>query len=199
MSRILRPLLAALVLAAPVPGCAAEPAPADPGRAVSRPAAPPASPAPTAEPAGLAGITAAHNRVRGRVGVPPLHWSPRLAQVAQRWARGCVDETAPRGMLDHSPGGGEGFDGPVGENIFATTAPKIDPAFAVEDWASEARDYDYAGNRCTAPMCGHYTQVVWRGTREVGCAVAHCPRLRFATVLVCNYWPAGNWVGERPY
>ena len=43
---------------------------------------------------------------------------------------------------------------------------------------------------------GHYTQLVWRDTREVGCAVA---RGTGYDVLVCRYWPAGNWMGESPY
>jgi hypothetical protein len=36
---------------------------------------------------------------------------------------------------------------------------------------SEAADYDYKTNRCRAG-CGHYTQVIWRDTKELGCAVA---------------------------
>ena len=41
---------------------------------------------------------------------------------------------------------------------------------------------------------GHYTQVIWPGTRELGCAIA---RTRSDEVLVCRYWPAGNVWGER--
>ncbi|HET7203122.1 MAG TPA: CAP domain-containing protein [Steroidobacteraceae bacterium] len=155
---------------------------------------------PVTEPAAVAGITAAHNRVRARVGVPPLKWNPQLAEVARRWANACVDRDAARGMLDHSSGRSDLFPGPLGENLHATTAPVANPVEAVEDWAGEARDYDYDRNACRdGAMCGHYTQVVWRTTREVGCAVGSCPRLRFRGTLVCNYWPAGNWVGERPY
>ena len=39
------------------------------------------------------------------------------------------------------------------------------PAQVVGDWAGEARDYDYRSNSCR-DVCGHYTQVVWRATRE---------------------------------
>jgi tetratricopeptide (TPR) repeat protein len=151
------------------------------------------------EPRPLAGITAAHNRVRATVGVPPLRWNPRLAEVARRWANACVDDAAPRGMIDHSGGRDASFPGPIGENLFATTAEVVDPVAAVQDWASEAKAYDLARNACRGPMCGHYTQLVWQGTTDVGCGVGTCPRLRFHTTLVCNYWPVGNWVGERPY
>lgn len=43
---------------------------------------------------------------------------------------------------------------------------------------------------------GHYTQVIWRGTREVGCAVARGGSNDF---LVCRYWPAGNVYNQRVF
>ena len=46
------------------------------------------------------------------------------------------------------------------------------PAQVVDAWASEAPGYDYKTNSCRAATCGHYTQMVWRNTHEVGCAVA---------------------------
>src|SRR5712691_6171246 len=60
---------------------------------------------------------------------------------------------------------------------------------------TEARNYDYASNRCHG-VCGYYTQIVWRDTREVGCGVARGPGRE---VWVCDYSPPGNWVGRRPY
>jgi pathogenesis-related protein 1 len=175
----------------PVGAVAAAPPPTSPASS---------TPATTGEPAALAGITAAHNRVRARVGVPPLNWNPRLAEVAQRWADACVDRQPPRGMIDHSTGESPDFPGPLGENLHATTGPVVDPVEAVEGWAAEAKDFDPQRNTCRAgAMCGHYTQVVWRTTREVGCATSHCPRLAYRSSLVCNYFPAGNWEGQRPY
>ena len=43
---------------------------------------------------------------------------------------------------------------------------------------------------------GHYTQVIWRGTAELGCALTSGVRTDY---LVCRYTPAGNLIGERPY
>ncbi len=40
---------------------------------------------------------------------------------------------------------------------------------------------------------GHYTQLIWPRTQEVGCAVA---KGAVNDVLVCRYSPAGNIVGE---
>ena len=78
-------------------------------------------------------------------------------------------------------------------------------AGVMSSWVGEAADYDYAANTCTPmKMCGHYTQVVWRSTTQVGCGIATCNQNRpFAgsgpwQVVVCDYSPAGN-NGNRPY
>jgi pathogenesis-related protein 1 len=63
-------------------------------------------------------------------------------------------------------------------------------------WTNEAADYAYTTHRCRGPACGHYTQMVWRGSASVGCGAAMCP---FGRYLVCNYAPPGNVVGRRPY
>jgi pathogenesis-related protein 1 len=165
-----------------------------------RPARPQAArelPRAAGEPAALAGITAAHNAERARVGVEPLAWDSRLAAIAQEWAESCVDRHGPRNVLDHNPNRvahGE----TMGENIFAGTGP-ITAESAVQGWADERAFYDYDRNRCErGEVCGHYTQLVWRSTRAVGCGVSRCPRLDFEYTIVCNYAPAGN-DGGRPY
>ena len=52
-------------------------------------------------------------------------------------------------------------------------------------------------------MCGHYTQVVWASSIHIGCAYHWCQPLTGAfsqaTLLVCNYAPAGNLVGAQPF
>jgi uncharacterized protein YkwD len=150
------------------------------------------------EPAVLAGITAEHNKVRATVGVPPLQWNAALANTAQQWANACVDTSPTDGMLDHNQGRSTGYPYYIGENKFVTAGSTINPAQAVGMWASEAVDYDYSNNQCSG-ICGHYTQVVWRSTLEVGCGFALCPNLQYSANLVCNYGPGGNASGQRPY
>lgn len=136
--------------------------------------------------AALAGdMLAAHNEIRARVFVPPFRWSDRLAARAQEWAVYLLRE----GQFHHRPRPA------FGENLFEIMGSRALPTDVVGDWASETRDYSYRTNTC-AGVCGHYTQLIWRGTREVGCAVARDPARE---VWVCNYDPPGNWVGERPY
>jgi len=131
------------------------------------------------------GMLAAHNQIRARVDVQPLIWSASLAARAQDWA----NQLLRQDRFYHRPNSN------VGENIFEISGGHASPAEVVEDWASEARQYNYRANACRG-RCGHYTQVVWRGTRELGCAVAS---ENGREVWVCNYSPHGNWVGERPY
>ena len=67
----------------------------------------------------------------------------------------------------------------------------------------EIDNYHYANNSCDAgQMCGHYTQLVWRDSVRIGCAVHRCsplPGFGPADLIVCEYDPPGNWVGEKPY
>lgn len=131
-------------------------------------------------------ILAAHNAVRSRAGViSPLAWSDHLAALAQDWA----DHLLAHRQFGHRPNSN------YGENLFAITGAATTPAQVVDTWAAESRNYDYSTNRCRG-VCGHYTQIVWSGTREVGCAVA---RGAGREVWVCDYDPPGNLAGTRPY
>jgi hypothetical protein len=161
-------------------------------RSPSRSCAPPANrPRSPASP-----TRTTHARTRRRTAVA---LGATLAEAATRWANTCVDNQSPRGLLDHSPQPKNIADGPLGENIYATTAPAADPIAAVQDWASEAVYYDQKRNTCSGGACGHYTQLVWTATREVGCGVGSCPRLKYPSTLVCNYSPVGNVIDQRPY
>lgn len=149
----------------------------------------------------------AHNAVRaGALPAPvpalaPLSWSTTVASTAQAWADGC--------LFQHNP---NLHALSLGENIAATApAGTRTAAYVVGLWASEAPYYDYATNTCntanppnTAGTCGHYTQLVWRSTTVVGCALRTCTTgSPFGSgawdLWVCDYAPPGNFVGERPY
>jgi pathogenesis-related protein 1 len=131
-------------------------------------------------------MLAAHNAVRARVRlVPALAWSEKLAAVAQGWA----DTLLERHRLEHRP------NSRYGENLFEMTGAEATPAEVVDAWASEAAGYDYKTNSCHG-ACGHYTQLVWRSTREVGCAVAQKGGRQ---IVACEYNPPGNYRGQRPW
>jgi uncharacterized protein YkwD len=129
----------------------------------------------------------AHNAVRARFGVPPLKWSDKLAAFAQEWA----DTLLITGEFEHRK------KSPYGENLFTISGTTANPGHVVNDWAAEVRIYDYRTNSCRGDgECGHYTQIVWKTTKEVGCAMAGAGGRE---VWVCNYSPRGNWIGQRPY
>jgi hypothetical protein len=136
----------------------------------------------------------AHNAERSAIGVPPLVWNDRLAADARVWA----DELAATGRFEHSPD--EPGEQPQGENLWAGTPRAFSPEAMVALWAAERRDYRpgiFPNNSRSGDVenVGHYTQLIWRGTRQVGCATAAGRNEEF---LVCRYSEAGNVYGERP-
>ncbi|KAF2317179.1 hypothetical protein GH714_015021 [Hevea brasiliensis] len=70
------------------------------------------------------------------------------------------------------------------------------PAQAVTAWVSERKWYNYWSNSCAGDQeCGHYTQIVWRKTRRVGCARVNCFGGK-GVFMTCNYDPPGNFIGK---
>ncbi|KAM0937358.1 putative CAP domain-containing protein [Dioscorea sansibarensis] len=129
----------------------------------------------------------AHNSARSAVGVGPVTWDTTVAAYAQNYANQRIGDC----KLVHS-------GGPYGENLFWGSGAEFTAADAVNSWVSEKQYYDYASNTCAAgKVCGHYTQVVWRSSTSIGCARVKCNS--GAIFIICNYKPAGNIVGQRPY
>lgn len=134
-----------------------------------------------------------HNVERARMGVAPLRWDSALAASAQRWA----DHLAATGRFEHAP---ENHRAPEGENLWAGTRGYFAPEAMVDAWVREKRYFRpgvFPNNSTTGEVTdvGHYTQLIWRATGEVGCARAAGAR---EEVLVCRYAEAGNYKGERP-
>ncbi len=127
----------------------------------------------------------AHNAIRAAVKVAPLVWSERLADSAREWASTLI---AKRQFM-HRP------KSKFGENLFLLDGGGTTPEKVVARWAAESANFDYKSNHCRG-ACGHYTQIVWSDTRELGCAVA---RGGGREVWVCEYNPPGNYIGRRPY
>ena len=152
------------------------------------------------EPANLSGITAAHNVVRAMVqtspALPPLIWNNDLAATAAAWVAMCKD-TDGNGLIDHNANRSVGHPYYVGENVFGGSGA-VTGHQAVDLWAAEKANYNYATNTCNG-VCGHYTQLVWRDTLAVGCAMGTCANLQYKNVIVCDYGPGGNNGSQKPY
>lgn len=132
----------------------------------------------------VAAFLLAHNTVRIKHHAKHLKWSVPLAEKAEQWADACNFKHT-NGVLS---------DEPYGENIVAATGhfPIKD---AVATFVQDAGQYNPA-----KPVYNHFTQVVWKSTTELGCAVSTCngifPGRGPATLYVCLYNPAGNVIGE---
>ncbi len=146
----------------------------------------------------LAHVTG-HNEVRAAVEepanypgtwqpLPPVTWSEEVAASAQEWADHLRD--AEDCNLVHASGSG------YGENL-AGGWGDLSPAVAVALWAEEKADYTYSPQYEFVSASGHYTQIVWRDSLEIGCASASCGGNQ--SVVVCRYSPPGNVIGQQPY
>jgi len=139
-------------------------------------------------------LLAAQNAERAAMGVQPLAWNDQLAKDARIWA----DELASSGRFEHSP---DEFGKELqGENLWAGTPRAYSPEEMVHLWVAEKKDYRpgvFPNNSRSGDVenVGHYTQVIWRETRQVGCATAVGANEEF---LVCRYSEAGNIYGQRP-
>ena len=142
----------------------------------------------------------AHNKYRSEVGTPPLTWSAKLASTAQIYADTLKAAKGCKPIHSRST--------ELGENLYwasaisysnGTSKPQvITPTQVTDSWGSEKADYNYGTNTCTnGKICGHYTQIIWKTTAQVGCGKAVCSDN--SQVWVCNYSPAGNFIGETPY
>jgi hypothetical protein len=108
-----------------------------------------------------------------------------LAASAQRWA----DHLAAMRRLEHS--------GP-GQNLALATTGSQSLTHLVDLWGREMvhfRNGFFPSISSTGNWMdvGHYSQIVWKTTVEVGFGFA---RRNGNDVLVCNYNPAGNVMSE---
>ncbi|KAG2500271.1 hypothetical protein HYH03_001849 [Edaphochlamys debaryana] len=124
-----------------------------------------------------------HNFYRSIHGVPDLVWDDRLQKAAQDWADNCWFEHSP---LNFGENLGLGF-----LSINGT----------VDTWYYEVKGYNFKLNT-NSQGAGHFTQVVWKSTTKLGCAIGVCPDgVSYAggiwqgLLFVCEYWPPGNMYG----
>lgn len=159
------------------------------------------------------GMTAAHNVARRSLDLDPplpdLTWSEELAEFAQEWAETLVNDDNC-GTIFHR------MQSMYGENIALRGSRPLRveyaPEEAVESWFSEIDCWEYGTIRgsescdmvCIDELrssgCGHFTQIAWRNTQQVGCGYATCDEDGWTNeVWVCNYDPPGNFVGQTPF
>jgi uncharacterized protein YkwD len=130
-------------------------------------------------------ILARHNELRAKHDAAPLKWSPAVEKVAQDWANTIARADSMRHRQPNK----------YGENIFWISGREATGVMVADSWYDEIKDYHF--NRPGFSMdTGHFTQVVWKDTKEIGCAAAKSSA--GGTYVVCNYNPPGNYSGRFP-
>ena len=136
-------------------------------------------------------ILAIHNRERAAVGAAPLAWDPALAASAASYG----PALAARGSLAHAPDLRTLMQG---ENLWMGTSGAFSIEEMVESWAAEKAllvpgTVPNVSRSGVFGDVGHYTQMIWRTTQRIGCALHRDGR---ADYLICRYSPPGNVVGQ---
>ncbi|KAF8065729.1 alpha-mannosidase [Scenedesmus sp. PABB004] len=141
----------------------------------------------------LAALLDKHNAFRARYGAPPLTWSAKLATSAQAYADICAN-----GQLAHSQlGQNLGFTG----GDLAPDSMATSMATQFKGWTDdEASLYDYNKPVLDARY-GHFTQVVWYSSTQIGCGYktkcsfpsAPVADFKVADFTVCHFDPPGNF------
>lgn len=132
----------------------------------------------------------AHNKHRKNHGAGILVINKELNKIAQKWAT----HLAKNNKFEHSSNTLNGSR--LGENIAAkwsSQTSNFPGDTLVQQWYDEEPHHVYDKNP-TVLKSGHFTQVVWKESRElgVGCALDSKGKV----ILVCNYFPAGNVMGK---
>jgi uncharacterized protein YkwD len=129
----------------------------------------------------------AHNKYRAKHHAGKLVLNQELCDIAQKYAQ----ELARTGNFAHSNGSFHGDN--MGENLFACYGMKITGKMMTDDWYDEISQYDF-NNPGYISGTGHFTQVVWKGSKQVGFGFAQARDGYYYGVA--NYYPAGNFIGE---
>nr|XP_020497167.1 cysteine-rich venom protein TEL1-like [Labrus bergylta] len=120
-----------------------------------------------------------------------MTWNNEAAENAQEWAKTCPMEHSSYLFRKISTTY-------CGENLFMSSH-RLGWSQVIDSWYSEVKDWEYGVGSINDGVVGHFTQVVWYKSHELGCGLAYCPDSRFKYFYVCHYCPAGNYNLARPY
>ncbi|XP_039766022.1 serotriflin-like [Ornithorhynchus anatinus] len=132
-----------------------------------------------------------HNNLR-RMTDPPARnmlrmvWNAEAAKNAENWGKMCTLSHSPKEKRRISFAG-------CGENLFMSSYLSS-WSDAIQAFYDEVQDFKYGfGATKEDAVIGHYTQLVWATSHQLGCAVVHCPYQELQYYFVCHYCPPGNF------
>jgi|WetSurMetagenome_2_1015567.scaffolds.fasta_scaffold248939_2 hypothetical protein len=145
-------------------------------------------------------IVALHNKYRAEVRVPLVRWSDTVQKSAEGWALHLAEDEGLNlvhaGVQNHY---GENLSG--GPGVWSTDKDAYTALeSAVVSFGNEKNNYKGGPVSLDSNFFkyGHYTQMIWKTTREIGCAVAKRRDIP-GYIAVCRYNPTGNIVGQKAY
>jgi uncharacterized protein YkwD len=130
-----------------------------------------------------------HNILRARNCALPLQLDDKLSETAQAYA----EYLANNNLFQHSQNG-------YGENLYMMSSSgslsNLPGSTAVQAWYDEIKDYNF-NQHGFSMATGHFTQVVWKNSKQLGVGIGFGNNGRSA-VVVANYYPPGNYLGQFP-
>ena len=129
-----------------------------------------------------------HNILRAKHNATALTKLDSIADLCKKTLQNCIDE----GKLVHS---GTYYNGePLGQNLYVQTGPAYATSVLTSWYDSEKPLYNYT--KGLPPL--HFTQVIWKGSKQIGCAYQVGPWSGFSDsyYICCNYFPGGNVVNK---
>ena len=144
-----------------------------------------------------------HNEARKEVGVDKLIWSSKLQNDATIYAQELAKKD--KGLAHSNALGDQGenlylsYEFKIVNNVTSNVFSKTPLKDASVAWYNEIKDYSYASIKMDSlfPKVGHYTQMIWSTTKEVGIGKARSKSGK--VYVVARYYPAGNILGKPPY
>lgn len=130
-----------------------------------------------------------HNEYRRKHGVPDLKLNRQLCVYAKHWAENLARED----RFEHRPPPRQ-----YGENLYClwSSNPQhnVSAKDACDSWYSEIRDYKYGQESQGILRTGHFSQMVWKNSTELGIGRARDQNGK--VFIVANYNPPGNYIGQ---
>ncbi|XP_044175598.1 probable pathogenesis-related protein CaO19.6200 isoform X5 [Acropora millepora] len=167
-------------------------APNEEGRGEAAPPGSPEAPGSPGSPFEQEGLNK-HNEFRNVHGVPPMTLNAEMSQQAAAYAQ----KIANLGTLQHASREERNGDG---ENLSmgCSTKKGQTAAEAVTNWYNEVCSPGYTfGRPSGSPGTGHFTQVVWKGSTQLGMGMAESQKSGMkCTYIVGRYREAGNMMGD---
>ncbi|KAG0650267.1 putative pathogenesis-related [Hyphodiscus hymeniophilus] len=143
-----------------------------------------------------------HNSCRSKHSGENVSWNETLASYAAITAKTCVF------AHDMSEGTGHYGQNIASQGSSSSDAWTLESALEnaiISEWYSEESLFTNLYGQESPSGTGdflHFTQVVWKNSLEIGCAVQACPTANsifpgmYTWFTVCNYYPQGNVEGE---